>query len=476
MIKTENKIQLDDLLKYDIDYSLVENISIKNSLKKYKIMPVIQNSLYLLVASSDINQDIQVVSDIFHLPIKFINVSLKSLEFEWQYLEFKIKLFNLAMKSIENSKDKTDENLYIIQFIDNLFNFTIDNGVSDIHFEVLDKSFIIRCRIDGILNQIFRFNIKLYPIISSIVKFLALLDISQKRLPLDGRFSRVVNNYTYDFRVSTLPTIYGESIVIRILDNKNIQKKLKDIGFNKNNVEMIENILNLTAGMILVTGPTGSGKTTTLYSMLNFLNTKEKKIITIEDPVEYKIDGIIQVNINNDINLDYQTVLKNILRQDPDILMIGEIRDKISLQMAIQASLTGHLVIATLHTNSALETITRLLDMDTQRYLIASTLKLVISQRLVRVLCDKCKIFDSVLNSYVNKGCQDCNLNGFNGRQIVSEILKIDNNISQMISKEATILDILEYAELSGFKKLEKEGLFLVENGTTTIGEYYSKI
>ncbi|MEA2017276.1 MAG: GspE/PulE family protein [Campylobacterota bacterium] len=463
-----------NLLEYNIDYDLVKNID-KELLIDYNIMPIHQVELFLLIATTDISQDIEPLVKIFNKSIKLIEVEKKSLEFEWQYLDFKLKLFSLANSAI-NNMDIDKENSYIIKFIDELFIFSIENNVSDIHYECLDKSIIIRFRIDGQLNQFFRFDISLYQLISSIIKYFGNLDIAQKRLPLNARFSRKVDNKSYDVRVSTMPTIYGESIVLRILDNGNVQKDLNQIGFEKSTLHTIEKNLKLTQGLILVTGPTGSGKTTTLYSMLNALNSKEKKIITIEDPVEYKLDGVMQVNINNEIDLNYHIVLKNILRQDPDILMIGEIRDSESLQTAMQAALTGHLVIATLHTNSAIETITRLLDLKSEPYLIASTLKMVLSQRLLRILCSVCKVKDKEDNSYKSEGCVKCNFTGYKGRKVVSEILTVDEDISNVIATNHNIVDITKLLEDKNFTTINANGKKLVENGLTSLSEYYSKV
>ncbi|MEA3314727.1 MAG: GspE/PulE family protein [Campylobacterota bacterium] len=457
-------MKLKNLYDYNIEYDLLNNIDI-NLLKEYKFLPILKDTLYILVATSDENLDVNIVKNILKQPIKLIYINKDFLELSFLHLDFQKKLFLLASKSLSISKN--DKNSYIIEFMDELFKFCIKNNGSDIHIEALDKSVIIRFRIDGDLNQLFSFKIKLYPIISSIIKYFASLDISQKRLPLDGRFSRYIYENNYDFRVSTLPTIYGESIVLRILDNKNINKELENIGFDDNELDIIKTVLPLTSGMILVTGPTGSGKTTTLYSMLKRINKNSKKIITVEDPVEYKLKGIMQVNVNTDIGLDYTTVLKNILRQDPDIIMIGEIRDSQSLQIAIQASLTGHLVIATLHTNSATETITRLFDMGAKSYLIANTLKLILSQRLVRVLCKYCK----------GAKCKECNLTGYNSRAIVSEALKFDENISKMVSKQIDVKNILDYAiDNNSFQTIQSNGMKLVNNNITSLEEYYAKI
>lgn len=469
---------INSLEDYNIDYSLIENID-KNVLLKYNILPIYKSELFIMFATTDLNNDIQYFNTIFNFPIKLIGVSKKDFEFELQNLDFKIELFYLSKKTISFLNFESNiknSNSSITNLTDVIFTFAIQNSVSDIHIECLEKSVIIRLRADGIMNQYFRFSIDLYPPLSSIIKFYSNLDISQKRLPLNGRFTKEIDKNNYDFRVSTIPTIHGESIVIRILDNKNIKKELDYIGFEQNNLSIIKKTLTLNQGLILVTGPTGSGKTTSLYSMLNHINSKEKKIITIEDPVEYKLDGIIQININPDIDLDYHLVLKNILRQDPDILMIGEIRDSLSLHIALRAALTGHLVIATLHTNNSVETISRLLDLKAEPYLIATTLKMVISQRLLRILCDHCKTFDSTTNSYTEIGCEKCNFTGYNQRKIVSEILEINNEIAKQISKNRSSADILTKAKNNNFKTLQDNGNILVKNGTTTLSEYYSKI
>jgi len=464
-------MKIDSLLDIKIDYSLLENID-KSLLFKYGFLPIYYEELFLVVAISNENSDMEKIIEIFNNPIKTIKVNKKELQFELEYLDLKKYLYELASKALKDNRNSS--NSYIIEFLDKLLEFCIKNNVSDIHFECTEDSLLLRFRIDGVLNQFFRFDISLYPIISSIIKYFGNLDISQKRLPLNSRFTREVYGKKYDFRISTMPTIHGESIVLRILDNSNVKKKLKDIGFNKSTLNNIINRLKLKQGLILVTGPTGSGKTTSLYSMLNEIDLKKKKVITIEDPVEYKIDGIIQVNINHEIKLDYHLVLKNILRQDPDILMIGEIRDKESLQIAMQASLTGHLVIATLHTNGSIDTITRLHDLQAENYLIAATLKLVLSQRLLRVLCDKCKIKQE--DKYIKDGCKECRFTGYKNRIVVSEILDIDSKIASMISKNKNTIDIQNYLNSINFKTLKQSAYELVQEGKTTLSEYYENI
>jgi general secretion pathway protein E len=464
---------MENLLQYDVDYGLIKNLD-RSLLQKHNILPIAKNILYTLVATSNSSQDIDSLIKLFQTAVKLITVDKKQIDFEFEYLDIKLKLFELSIKAMD-STNINSENSYIIEFIDIIFKFCITNNVSDIHFESLEKSMIIRFRIDGELTQFFRFEKKLYDAISSIIKIFGNLDIAQKRLPLNARFSREINTISYDFRISTMPTIYGESIVLRILDNGNIKKDLLQIGFKDKILKTIKRNIQLNQGLILVTGPTGSGKSTTLYSILNALNSKQKKIITIEDPVEYKLDGVMQINIDEQIDLNYHRVLKNILRQDPDILMIGEIRDKESLQIAMQASLTGHLVIATLHTNNSLETLTRLKDLEAQPYLISSTLKMVLSQRLLRILCSYCKQKDS-RGDYKHVGCKECNFIGYKGRTVVSEILQIDEKIAKMISKNKELSMIKKYLENKQFQTLAQNSKILVQNGITTLDEHYSKV
>ena len=465
---------MNKLLDYNIDYSLSADNNIEY-FQKNKLIPLENEELCILIATSNECIKVDALIDIFNKPVKVVKFSKKEINFELQYFNFKKELYIQAKKSIDNIEINSN-NSYINIFMDRLFSFCIIKNVSDIHFESINKSMIIRLRIDGELIQIFRFKIELFPLISSVIKYFGNLDISQKRIPLNGRFSKKIDNLMYDMRISTMPTIYGESIVLRILDNGNIKKDINTIGFEKSTLASIKKTLQLMQGLFLVTGPTGSGKTTSLYSMINSLNAVNKKIITIEDPVEYKLDGVIQVNINDEINLDYKTVLKNILRQDPDILLIGEIRDSEALNIAIQASLTGHLVSATLHTNNALETITRLLDLKAEPYLLASTLKMVLSQRLLRLLCSNCKEKENSTNTYIAKGCDICNYTGYKNRHVVSEVLEIDEHIAYLLSQNNAMLKIKSYIKKINFSTLQNNAKDLVDIGKTSLEEYYSKV
>ncbi len=457
--------------KFIIDYSIAKNIGI-DILKEHNIFPIQQQDLFILIATQDIKQNELLLVSFFQKPIKFIEVTKQNIDLQIQNFDKQYEIFTLATKALENSiqNNSNTDNSYIADMIDKLILFAIKLRASDIHIESLKKSVVVRFRIDGGLHIVFTFDYEMYFLLSSVLKLFANLDISQTRLPQNGRFSKNFEN-EYDFRVSTMPTINGESIVLRILDNKNSKIKLSQIGFDNFTFKALEKIINLHQGMILVTGPTGSGKTTTMYSILNTLNNPSKKIITIEDPIEYNLAGIQQININEDIGLDYTTVLKNILRQDPDIIMIGEIRDEKALKIAIQASLTGHLVIATLHTNNAPDTINRLLDLNAEPFLVASTLRAVISQRLVRKLCDECK---TDLNKPV--GCKKCNLSGYQGRINVCELLQCDKKISEYITQRQDISMIVKYAKTKGYVSLEENALEKVKSGETSMEEFYNKV
>ncbi|MCI0501495.1 MAG: GspE/PulE family protein [Epsilonproteobacteria bacterium] len=459
-----------DLDLYTINYELAHNFDFKIFIQ-YNIIPIEEYDIFILLASTTSITDTTILEELFHKPIKFVFIPQKALDFEILHFDYKYKLFKKGQKALINKDNFNIDESHIAHFLEELFTIAISLKTSDIHLEALKNALIIRLRIDGILVQFFRFEIELYPIVSSSLKLFSKLDISQKRLPQNGRFSKSIKENDYDFRISFLPTISGESIVIRILDNKKAFLGLQHIGFCEDTYKSIKKNINFSQGMILITGATGSGKTTTMYSILNELDKKKKKIITIEDPIEYNIDGVMQVPINDEIGLTYETVLKNILRQDPDVIMIGEIRDESALRIAIQASLTGHLVIATLHTNDAIKTINRLLDLGAKPYLIASVLRLIVSQKLIRVLCNNCKkkvIIDGV-TYYENVGCPKCNLSGYTGRTIITEYFEFDETISKMVNEKVDISNILSYAN---YKSINENAYSKVLDGTTSLNEF----
>ena len=361
-------------------------------------------------------------------------------------------------------------------------------NASDIHFEASEDKYRVRYRIDGVLYEKISPPIKTGILIVSRIKVISGMDISERRLPQDGRIQLNVASATIDVRVSTLPTKNGESVVMRLLNKSAVSLDLNTLGFRNEELKLIYQLLSKPNGIILVTGPTGCGKTTTLYSVLNYLNDVETKIITTEDPVEYDIDGLIQVQVNPSIGVDFANCLRTILRQDPDIILVGEIRDEETARIAIQASLTGHLVFSTLHTSDSPTAVTRLIDMGIKPYLIAATLEAVISQRLVRKICSSCKEehkpsdrFLKELNLtswdikgnkiYKGRGCDNCHNTGYRGRIGIYEILVINDEIQKLIIEQANTSAIRTAAKRSGMMTLRDSGLIALYNGLTTIEE-----
>jgi len=374
------------------------------------------------------------------------------------------------------------------KWVNLMFLDAILDKASDIHLEPFEDGFKIRYRIDGILYEKISPPKQLGVPITSRIKVMSSIDISERKLPQDGRIQLNVGGALIDLRVSTLPTKYGESVVMRLLNKSAVSLNLETLGFRPEELKLIHQLLNKPNGIILVTGPTGSGKTTTLYAALNYLNDIGTKIITTEDPVEYDIDGLVQVQINQSIGVDFANCLRAILRQDPDIILVGEIRDEETARIAIQASLTGHLVFSTLHTNDAPTTVTRLIDIGTKPYLIAATLEAVISQRLVRKICTSCKeeyepADESLLELnltkadvkekrfFRGKGCNNCNNIGYKGRMGIYEIMVINSKIRRLISEQANTNVIRLSAKENGMNTLRDSGLIAIFNGLTTIQE-----
>jgi general secretion pathway protein E len=459
-----------EINSYNIDYFIAKNLGL-DTLQKHNIFPIHHQELFTLVATSVEIPNESLISAFFQTPVKFILCSQQSIKMQIKNFPIQYEIYNLSIQSLNSIYKDDIKTSFISSMVEKIILFAIGLNSSDIHIESLKTSVVIRFRIDGVLYIYFTFDYAIYPLLSSILKLFANLDISQTRMPQNGRFSKKFGKDSYDFRISTMPTINGESIVLRVLDNKNSNIKLENIGFSKHTFKLLNKIIHNHQGMILITGPTGSGKTTTMYSILNTLNTSSKKIITIEDPIEYNLAKIQQININEDMNFTYDIILKNILRQDPDIIMIGEIRDKLALKVAIQASLTGHLVIATLHTNNAPDTINRLLDLDAQPYLLASSLKAIVSQRLVRKLCKYCKT-----NANKAIGCSMCNLSGYSGRIMINELLNCDKKILEYISKKQDIQTIIKYAKSKGYIDMKEDILEKIKQGDTTLDEFYSKV
>lgn len=364
----------------------------------------------------------------------------------------------------------------------------IKDQASDIHFEPFEDEFKIRVRADGVLYEMVPPPRHLANAITTRIKVMAELDIAERRLPQDGRIELNVGGNPVDLRVSVLPTMFGESVVLRVLDRTVVQLDLNKIGMDATTLRRFRGMIQNPNGIVLVTGPTGSGKTTTLYSALNELNSIDTKIITTEDPIEYDIDGLVQVPVNADIDVTFANVLRAILRHDPDIILIGEIRDYETAEIAIQSALTGHLVFSTLHTNDAPTAITRLRDMGIPPFLITATLEAILAQRLVRRICTECRTefqpSDELLmelqlpieqarqySFYYGKGCGRCNNSGYKGRTGIYELLDVDDDIRDMITSDASIDDIRNFARTKGMTTLREAGLKLIFDGVTTIDE-----
>ncbi|WP_397568546.1 GspE/PulE family protein [Schlesneria sp. T3-172] len=364
----------------------------------------------------------------------------------------------------------------------------IKDQASDIHFEPFEDEFRVRIKADGMLYELVPPPRHLANAIVSRIKIMSELDIAERRLPQDGRIELSVGGHQVDLRVSVLPTLFGEAVVMRVLDRTVVQLDLNKIGMDANTLSRFRSVISRPNGIVLVTGPTGSGKTTTLYSALNELNDIETKIITTEDPIEYDIDGLIQVPVNPDIQVTFATVLRAILRHDPDTILVGEIRDFETAEVAIQSALTGHLVFSTLHTNDAPSTITRLRDMGIEPFLITATVESVLAQRLVRKICTECRTqfdpSDELLMElqlpiaqarqykfYYGKGCQRCNNSGYKGRCGIYELLDVTDDIRDLISSNANVDEIRNFARGQGMTTLREAGLKLIFDGVTTIDE-----
>ena len=394
-------------------------------------------------------------------------------------------------KKIEKAQQDTEyedsvSNSPIVKLVNSMIEQAARQRASDIHIEALEQMVRVRFRIDGSLYEKFTYDIHLLPAIIARLKIIGGMDISEKRKPQDGRITYVVDHVEYDIRASILPTVYGEKCVMRLAQKKMLTKDKSELGFNEMEMKQFDNILKNPNGIILVTGPTGSGKSTTLYTALSELNKEDVNIITVEDPVEANIDGINQVQTNVKAELTFASALRSILRQDPDIIMIGEIRDTETAQIAVQASITGHLVVSTLHTNSSASTLTRLMDMGIESYLLADSMVGVIAQRLVRRLCPVCKQAyeaskdekrllgaptDEPLTIYKPCGCERCNGIGYKGRIGVYEIMTITPAIRRVISKRGSAEEIKDVALSEGMHTLRMSASRMVMEGITSFSE-----
>ncbi len=494
-VAAELHIEYIDLDNIEIDMNLFSKVSYAQ-LIKYNIIPISENDLNVLIVFDD-PLDMAAQDSIQRLfPKKPIRIAISKPQQINQYLQ-RLEI-NESIKGLvsdirkdlrqEGKVDEKDESPAVLKLIEVILKSAIFAGASDIHIEAMEISCIVRVRVDGILRQSFTFDKDIFNPLASRMKLLSNLDIAEKRKPQDGRFSTTVSKKEFDFRVSTLPTIFGESIVLRILDKTKAMIRLEDAGMSKFCYDRFSEAIKVPYGIVLVTGPTGSGKTTTLYGALNAIKDIKDKIITVEDPVEYQMAGLQQVNVKASIGLSFSDALRSILRQDPDKIMIGEIRDKETLRIAIQAALTGHLVLSTLHTNDAISAVTRILDMGIEEYLVSGALVAIQAQRLVRKICVYCKketVLDPILRKsveqylpenpifYVGEGCKECGHSGYAGREMISEVLSVTEPLSRMIASGASKEELTKQAMEEGFVTMFEDGVHKALEGKTTIAEIY---
>ena len=388
----------------------------------------------------------------------------------------------MAIEDNEYLKDLASE-APVIRMVNHLMERALDLNASDIHFEPEEQNLSVRCRVDGVMITVERLPPHVTPAVASRVKLMARLDIGEKRLPQDGRIQYTLGSRTLDMRVSTVPGVHGESIVLRILDRGDMQVSLEHLGMPPEVLRQYQDIIRQPHGMVLVTGPTGSGKTTSLYATLEKINTGSQKIITIEDPVEYQLQGITQIHVNPKIGLDFASGLRSIVRQDPDIIMVGEIRDRITAEIAIESALTGHLVFSTLHTNDAAGAITRLQDMGIDSYLISSSVLTVMAQRLVRRICKHCAREEAVSPEEAEllrldrkqyptlkrgHGCERCGNTGYRGRLGIYELMVLSDNIRHVIGAGGDANAIRAQALKEGMRTLREDALDKFMRGITT--------
>ena len=470
-----------DLSTYTIDSAAVDLVPALVS-QKYGLIPLFKVGSALTVAMAEPNNILALdeVRTVTGLDISVVKSDLKKIEeaiAEYYGISGVVEEVVKEYKSTvgESKPKKTrEEAAPIVKLVNVILNSAVSQGASDIHVEPEAKHVRVRFRIDGVLHEETTMPSYMIGPIASRVKVLSGMDIAESRVPQDGRFEINSLGRTIDLRVSSFPSSYGEKIVLWILDKSAMIYKLTQIGFTEDNLDKFKKVILKPHGILLVTGPTGSGKTTTLYSMLTELNSSELNIMTVEDPIEYEIDGITQSQVNVKAGLTFASALRSILRQDPDAILIGEIRDVETAEIAIQSALTGHLVFSTLHTNDAAGSLTRLLDMGVEPFLISSSVEAILAQRLVRLICKKCKkempAPESLAEKYPGikkickgEGCKSCRDTGYKGRTGVFELLLVDDTVRKMITDKKSSQDIKKYAISKGMRTLYEDGMIKVK-------------
>jgi type IV pilus assembly protein PilB len=488
-----------DLGEYQIDSGAAALIP-DNIARHYVALPIGYEGSKLIIAMSDPTNvfaldDIRTITGLESKPVIATRSDIMAAISRFQRMDQSVEDMAAAVAAEDEAADdlakvkELVEDAPIVKLVNLLITQAVNDRASDIHIEPGERDIRIRYRIDGVLHEVMRSPKSIQSGVISRLKIMADINIAERRIPQDGRVGLVVGGKAIDLRVATLPTVYGEKVVLRILDKSSILLRLSDLGFSTSNYTRFETSFRKPYGMILVTGPTGSGKSTTLYATLNILNTTDKNIITVEDPVEYRLAGINQVQINQKAGLTFASALRSILRSDPDTVLIGEIRDKETAQIAIEAALTGHLVLSTLHTNDAPSAISRLIEMGIEPFLVSSAIDAVLAQRLVRVLCDRCKepympTEEALIEGGIPfpddgnlpklhraVGCGVCGKTGYRGRTSVHEVMLMSEDIERLAAERRSSDEIKRAARSEGMKMLREDGIEKVLAGVTSIEE-----
>jgi len=494
-----------NLSHFEIDGTVIKLIPSEIA-QKHQVIPINRTGNILTVAKADPSNifaidDVKFMTGFKVEPVVAAETSIKNAINKYYDSAGMVEdiMKNFDDKDVEALRDDEDgvnaaelgkaaEDAPVVKLVNLILTDAIKKAASDIHIEPYEKSFRVRYRIDGVLYDVMQPPLRLKAAITSRLKIMAQLDIAERRLPQDGRIKIKMGGREMDYRVSTLPTLFGEKVVLRLLDKGNLQLDMTKLGFGPEALTDFERGLLLPYGMVLVTGPTGSGKTTTLYSALNRLNTVDTNIMTAEDPVEFNLSGINQVQTKAEIGLTFAAALRSFLRQDPDVIMVGEIRDYETAEIGVKAALTGHLVLSTLHTNDAPSTISRLLNMGVEPFLVAASTNVIVAQRLARRICQSCKdilpvpapaLMDigfspeeaKTLKPCKGKGCMACSDTGYKGRVALYEVMLIKDNVKEAILQGASALELRELGRKNGMQTLREAGLQQIRDGMTTVAE-----